>query len=233
MHKFSRRQIGYIFLTFLTFHANCLLWRRQFAWHVKTCCLGKNVVCWNYYPTCLALVTLHSIFDSQHCDTQNVFVIYQTLKSVPSTSISFNHFDLWLDCLLRTFEDSWKACTCYPTEITENKKPCRIWQWVASFVHVYYSLFCQAIAQMSSAKGFTQNNLIRNTDILKQNKLKLFHYLDKSIVFIFPRKHALIFHVSKTVCMKYQCQFSGKNKKSTWISKCSLVCWNHYPSYLA
>ena len=59
---FSRRQIDDIFLIFprkqdLTFHANCLL-RRQFAWNVKSCFLGKirkifqNVVCWNFYLEC-------------------------------------------------------------------------------------------------------------------------------------------------------------------------------------
>ena len=59
---FSRRQTDDIFLIFprkqdLTFHANCLL-RRQFAWNVKSCFLGKirkifqNVVCWNFYPEC-------------------------------------------------------------------------------------------------------------------------------------------------------------------------------------
>ena len=42
---FSRRQIDDIFLIFprkqdLTFQANCLL-RRQFAWNVKSCFLGK------------------------------------------------------------------------------------------------------------------------------------------------------------------------------------------------
>ena len=57
---FSRRHIDDIFLIFprkqdLTFHANCLL-RRQFAWNVKSCSLGKirkifqNVVCWKFYP---------------------------------------------------------------------------------------------------------------------------------------------------------------------------------------
>ena len=41
----------------LTFHANCLR-RRQFAWNVKSCFLGKirkifqNVVCWKFYPEC-------------------------------------------------------------------------------------------------------------------------------------------------------------------------------------
>ena len=40
---------------FLTFHANCLI-RRQFAWNVKTCFLGKikqkqqNIFCWIFYP---------------------------------------------------------------------------------------------------------------------------------------------------------------------------------------
>ena len=59
---FSRRQNDVIFLIFprkqdLTFHANCLL-RRQFAWNVKSCFLGKirkifqNVVCWKFYPEC-------------------------------------------------------------------------------------------------------------------------------------------------------------------------------------
>ena len=59
---FSRRQIDDIFLIFsrkqdLTFHANCLL-RRQFAWIVKSCVLGKirkifqNVICWKFYPEC-------------------------------------------------------------------------------------------------------------------------------------------------------------------------------------
>ena len=59
---FSRRQIDDIFLIFprkqdLTFHANCLL-RRQYAWNVKSCFLGKlrkyfqNVVCWKFYPEC-------------------------------------------------------------------------------------------------------------------------------------------------------------------------------------
>ena len=59
---FSRRQNDDIFLIFprkqdLTFHANCLL-RRQFAWNVKSCFLGKirkifqNVVCWKFYPEC-------------------------------------------------------------------------------------------------------------------------------------------------------------------------------------
>ena len=45
MGIFSKRQIDDIFLIFpskqdLTFHANCLL-RRQFAWNVKSCFLGK------------------------------------------------------------------------------------------------------------------------------------------------------------------------------------------------
>ena len=59
---FSRRQNDVIFLIFprkqdLTFHANCLL-RRQFAWNVKSCFLGKirkifqSVVCWKFYPEC-------------------------------------------------------------------------------------------------------------------------------------------------------------------------------------
>ena len=59
---FSRRQNDVLFLIFprkqdLTFHANCLL-RRQFAWNVKSCFLGKirkifqNVVCWKFYPEC-------------------------------------------------------------------------------------------------------------------------------------------------------------------------------------
>ena len=59
---FSRRQIDDIFLIFprkqdMTFHANCLL-RRQFAWNVISCFLGKirkifqNVVCWKFYPEC-------------------------------------------------------------------------------------------------------------------------------------------------------------------------------------
>ena len=59
---FSRRQNDVIFLIFprkqdLTFHANCLL-RRQFAWNVKSCFLGKirkifqNVVCWKFFPEC-------------------------------------------------------------------------------------------------------------------------------------------------------------------------------------
>ena len=64
---FSRWQIDDIFLIFprkqdLTFDANCLL-RRQFAWNVISCFLGKirkifqNVVCWKFYPECLALIT--------------------------------------------------------------------------------------------------------------------------------------------------------------------------------
>ena len=65
LDSFSRRQIDDIFLIFprkqdFTFHANCLL-RRQFAWNVKSCFLGKirkifqNVVCWKFYPECWAL----------------------------------------------------------------------------------------------------------------------------------------------------------------------------------
>ena len=68
MGIFSGWQIDDIFLIFtrkqgLTFHANCLL-RRQFAWNVKSCFLGKirkifqNVVCWKFYPECLALIYL-------------------------------------------------------------------------------------------------------------------------------------------------------------------------------
>ena len=44
----------------LTFRANCLLRRRQFAWNGKAYFLEKawkifqNVVCWNFYPACLA-----------------------------------------------------------------------------------------------------------------------------------------------------------------------------------
>ena len=60
---FSRRQIDDIFLIFprkqdLTLHANCLLLRRQLAWNVKSCFLGKvrkifqNVFCWKFYPEC-------------------------------------------------------------------------------------------------------------------------------------------------------------------------------------
>ena len=46
--------------TGLTFHANCLL-RRQFAWNIRSCSLGRirkifqNVVCWNYYSACFVL----------------------------------------------------------------------------------------------------------------------------------------------------------------------------------
>ena len=61
----SRRQIDDIFLIFprkqdMTFHANCHL-RRQFAWNVISCFLGKirkifqNIICWKIYPECLEL----------------------------------------------------------------------------------------------------------------------------------------------------------------------------------
>ena len=68
---FSRWQIDDIFLIFprkqdMTFHANCLL-RRQFAWNVISCFLGKirkifqSVGCWKFYPECYVLKWLRFI----------------------------------------------------------------------------------------------------------------------------------------------------------------------------
>ena len=84
---FSRRQTGDIFLIFprkqdLTLHANCLL-RRQFAWNVKSCFLGKirkifqNVVCWKFYPECYALTlsvlkTIPNTFASVQVSTSDL-----------------------------------------------------------------------------------------------------------------------------------------------------------------
>ena len=99
---FSRRQVDDMFLIFprkqdLTFHANCLL-RRQFAWNVKSCFLGKLRKIFSKYrllkilPRVLGVKEVSKVINSNkmnnHACTlpQNIF---KTIFFVTSNSLFY------------------------------------------------------------------------------------------------------------------------------------------------
>ena len=108
---FSRWQTDDIFLIFprkqdLTFQANCLL-RRQFAWNVKSCFLGKirkifqNVICWKFYPECEALNYIAILNFSK---IPKLFYCLQNSGIKVKTILKIKKIWFFFFCFLQSFE---------------------------------------------------------------------------------------------------------------------------------